>query len=329
MMGLYAHLGKVFTRIVMAEKAPLHTDLADAPESGDAFWLDAADARIRAALWKGGDRGTAFIFNGRTEYIEKYGRIIRQLRERGFSVVTLDWRGQGLSDRPLKERMKGHVEDFTEYQDDVSALLDDSRITALPKPHVLFCHSMGGCIGTRTLNEGLLSPAAVVMSAPMLGLSMTRVETVASKVLIGGSKLIGGRNAFAPDPKPRTPYVQKTDFEDNTLTGDAEHFDWMRKHMERAPDLGLGPPTIGWLEEALNETRALAEAPPPSQPVLYLLGTDEEIVAPDAIRMAAARGPKSELCEIDGAKHEVFMETPAIQSEMWAAVDAFLTAQGI
>lgn len=313
----------------MNDQAPLHNDLAEAPEGGEAFWLEPAGARIRAAIWKGGTRGTAFIFTGRSEYIEKYGRIVTGLVERGFSVVSLDWRGQGLSERPLKERMKGHIEDFGEYQNDVAALMADDRVNDLPEPHVLICHSMGGCIGTRALIEGRMKPAAVIMSAPMLGLSMNRVETVASKVLIGGAKLVGGAKAFAPDPKPRIPYVQKIDFEENTLTGDAEHFDWMRKHLEQVSDLALGPPTIGWLEEALKETEALAEAPAPEAPVLYLLGLEEEIVAPEAIRTAAGLAANAELVEIEGAKHEVFMETPDRQAQAWAAIDAFLERLGV
>lgn len=313
----------------MTDSAPLHNDLAEAPDGGEAFWLEPAGARIRAAIWNGGTRGTAFIFTGRTEYIEKYGRIIAGLVERGFSVVSLDWRGQGLSERPLKERMKGHVEEFSDYQNDVAALMADDRVHNLPEPHVLICHSMGGCIGTRTLIEGRMAPAAVIMSAPMLGLSMSRVETIASKVLIGGAKLVGGATAFAPDPKPRIPYVQKTDFENNTLTGDAEHFDWMRKHLERVSDLALGPPTIGWLEEAIKETKELAAAPAPEQPVLYLLGLAEEIVSPDAIRNAAGRAQNAELIEIDGAKHEVFMETAERQTQAWTAIDAFLAKQGV
>lgn len=313
----------------MTDTAPLHIDLAEAPEGGEAFWLEPAGARIRAAIWKGGDRGTVFIFTGRTEYIEKYGRVIRQLCEWGFSVATLDWRGQGLSDRPLQERMKGHVEEFGDYQNDVAALVNDDRVWDLPEPHVLICHSMGGCIGTRTLIENRLKPAAVIMSAPMLGLSMSRVESVGGKLLIFWSRLFGRNTAFTPDPKPRIPYVQKTDLASNTLTDDAEHFDWMRRHLERVPDFGLGPPTLGWLEEALNETKALAKAPHPEQPVLYLLGTAEEIVAPDAIRAAAARGGNAVLRQIDGAKHEIFMETADRQAEAWTAIDAFLADQGV
>ena len=103
----------------------------------------------------------------------------------------------------------------------------------------------------------------------------------------------------------------------------------MRKHLEKVSDFGLGPPTIGWLDEALKETRELAATPHPEQPVLYLLGSEEEIVSPDAIRSAAARGGKAQLVEIDGAKHEVFMETADRRAQAWSAIDGFLEAQGV
>ena len=44
-------------------------------------------------------KGTVCIFPGRTEFIEKYFEVVRDLRARGFAVAVLDWRGQGLSDR--------------------------------------------------------------------------------------------------------------------------------------------------------------------------------------------------------------------------------------
>jgi len=95
------------------------------------------------------------------------------------------------------------------------------------------------------------------------------------------------------------------------------------------PELALGPPTIGWLEEALKETEALAEAPAPEAPILYLLGLEEEIVAPEAIRNAAGRASNAELLEVEGAKHEVFMETPDRQAEALTAIDAFLKQSGV
>lgn len=95
------------------QAAPFHADVAHAPEGAEAFWLETLDGlRIRIALWRGGGRGTAFVFPGRTEYAEKYGLVAGRLVARGFSVVVIDWRGQGLSTRPPGAPMMGHVRSF-------------------------------------------------------------------------------------------------------------------------------------------------------------------------------------------------------------------------
>ena len=66
---------------------------------------------LRYARWAPppGRKGTVCMFQGRAEFIEKYFETVRDLQARGFAVATLDWRGQGLSDRALADRRKGHV----------------------------------------------------------------------------------------------------------------------------------------------------------------------------------------------------------------------------
>ena len=44
-------------------------------------------------------RGICVLLNGQTEFIEKYFEVIDELRGRGFTVATMDWRGQGGSSR--------------------------------------------------------------------------------------------------------------------------------------------------------------------------------------------------------------------------------------
>ena len=121
----------------MTGEAPFFDDLAEAPAGGSVFWVDAGCARVRAAVCPGGARGAVFLCSGRTEYIEKYGRVIGELTARGFSVVTCDWRGQGLSDRALADPMKGHVGDFAEYQRDVEAVLASPEAAAVGPPRVM------------------------------------------------------------------------------------------------------------------------------------------------------------------------------------------------
>ena len=68
------------------------------------------DIGIRYGVWSGCQselRGTVLLLNGRKEYLEKYHETICDLNDRGFAVVSFDWRGQGLSDRLLPDRNKG------------------------------------------------------------------------------------------------------------------------------------------------------------------------------------------------------------------------------
>ena len=104
--------------------APLHTEIANGPDDGRAYWLTTPDGvRIRIGVWGGGDKGTVLLFPGRTEFVEKYGVTAKGFLERGFSTVAIDWRGQGLADRALDNRLIGHVDDFLDYQKDVEAVL--------------------------------------------------------------------------------------------------------------------------------------------------------------------------------------------------------------
>src|SRR5580704_18069486 len=72
---------------------------------------------IRFARWPAppGRKGTVCVFHGRTEFVEKYFEVTRELRARGFAVATMDWRGQGGSQRLLSDPRKGHVTSFTKY----------------------------------------------------------------------------------------------------------------------------------------------------------------------------------------------------------------------
>ena len=122
----------------------------DAPQpDGQAFWIHTRDKRrCRLGLWRAATpKGTIIIFPGRTEYIEKYASIAADFVARDYNTVTIDWRGQGLADRALPDRLKGHVADFAEYQRDHAALIEAMTALALPKPWTLLAHSMGGCIG--------------------------------------------------------------------------------------------------------------------------------------------------------------------------------------
>ncbi|MEP5187140.1 MAG: alpha/beta hydrolase, partial [Marinomonas sp.] len=153
--------------------APLHEDIARGPGGGSAHWIHTHDGlRLRAGHWPAQTsdqtpaKGTVLLFPGRTEYIEKYGDAAAIFAQNGLGTLAIDWRGQGLADRLLKDAVLGHIDEFANYQADVAAMIELATTLELPKPWFLLGHSMGGAIGLRALMEGLPVQAAA-FSAPM------------------------------------------------------------------------------------------------------------------------------------------------------------------
>ncbi|MFC3179712.1 alpha/beta fold hydrolase [Cypionkella sinensis] len=305
--------------------APLY-DIAEGPDGGRGFWLTAADGvRLRVGLWSHpGAQGTVLLLPGRTEYVEKYGRAATDLRARGFATLVIDWRGQGLADRALDDPMGGHVGDFAEYQLDFDEMVGFARAQGLPEPYYLMAHSMGGCIGLRALMRGAPVKAAA-FSAPMWGILIAAWMRPMAVALTTASRWFKFDSRYAPGTGAKS-YVLTAPFTGNTLTTDAEMWDYMRQQALAHPELGLGGPSLGWLKAALGECHALTLLPAPNLPALTALGSQEKIVdtAPIHARMAGWKGGALDL--YPGAEHEVLMERLAARTRFFDSTTALFRA---
>ena len=291
--------------------APFHAEVADGP-TGLAYWLVAKDGvRIRAAVWGGGIKGTVLLLPGRTEYIEKYGRAAGDFLKHGYSTVAIDWRGQGLADRLQDNRNIGHVGAFPDYQLDFHAVLAALPEMDVPQPMHMLGHSMGGCIGLRSLMENAPVKSAA-FTAPMWGISLTKPKRTAAWVASAMAQTVGMEKSLAPGTFEKT-YVLANPFADNMLTNDSEMFEYMKIQVTAHSELALGGPSLGWLGEGLRECRGLRLRPTPDVPTLTFLGTCERIVDVAAIKDRMARWSNGTLQMVEGAEHEVLMESPLIR----------------
>src|SRR5438045_6388395 len=136
---------------------------------------------IRFARWHPppGRKGTVCLFQGRAEFIEKYFETVRELRARGFAVATIDWRGQGGSERALSDPHKGHVRDFSEYEHDVEAFMKEVVLPDCPPPIFAIAHSMGGTVMMRLARRGSRWFDRIVLSAPMIRLTGSHESSLA------------------------------------------------------------------------------------------------------------------------------------------------------
>lgn len=309
------------------EAAPFRNDLAEGPRDVSAVWATAEDeVRLRVAIWPVSEaHGTVLLFPGRTEYVEKYGRVARDLTAAGYAVVAIDWRGQGFSDRLADDRLLGHVLRFGDYQKDVAALLAQVEAAALPGPRFLLAHSMGGCIGLRALMRGLAVRRAV-FSAPMWGIEIRPSLRPVAHVLPGLARLAGQHLRYTPGNRPVI-YDAETGFDENPLTSDRDHFDYLVRQITSEDQFGLGGPSLHWLGEALKETRALRAGERPSLPVRTWVGTDEIVVSVPAILQVHANWQQAELDIFPDARHELMMESTEIRGKFLSEALSFFDAE--
>jgi alpha-beta hydrolase superfamily lysophospholipase len=309
----------------LAQAPPLFgTDAAPVPAGAAAEWFTGAGgARLRAALFaaKGASRGSVVLSGGRTEPIEKYFEVIGELTGRGFVVLAHDWRGQGLSHRLLRDRMRGHASGSDDFVADFEAMIT-AFAERLPKPWLAIGHSMGGCLTALVLARGETRFAGAVLSAPMLGLQTAPTPPPLTRVLAQILTLVGAGGVS-------TPGGDAASFETNILTHDPRRYARNVGQIAAHPELALGPPTWGWLAfafAAIAELQIGPGAPQVEIPVTIVAAGEDRIIDNAGTRLVASRFPKGHYIEAPGAFHEVLQETDEIRAVFWREFDAVAAA---
>ena len=271
-----------------------------------------------------GRRGTVCIFTGRTEWIEKYYETVRDLRKRGFAVAILDWRGQGLSDRALSDRLKGYVSSFSEFDTDLDTFMRDVVLPDCPPPFFALAHSMGATVVIRSVYRGQRWFDRIVLCAPMLGIAFVRSMTLAAGIVWGmrqwglGAMYVPGRYPGILDLRP---------FAGNILTSDPVRFARNGAVLEAEPMLALGGPTVAWCDAAFRAMRPMTDPNYPArirQPMLIVGAGRDAVVSNAAIEEFATLLRAGSHLMVGGAQHELLMEQDRYRSQLWAAFDAFV-----
>jgi lysophospholipase len=271
-----------------------------------------------------GRRGTVCILPGRTEWIEKYFETVRDLRSRGFAVAILDWRGQGLSDRALSDRHKGHVGSFAEFDIDLETFMREVVLPDCPPPIFALAHSMGSTVLIRAVHRGQRWFDRIVLSAPMLGIAFLSSMTVAGTAL-RVMRLAGFGRMYVPGRFPGV--LDLRPFAGNILTTDPVRFARNAAILEAEPALGLGGPTVAWCDAAFRAMGAIAEPSYPArirQPILIVAAGRDAIASNPAIENFATLLRAGSHLVVNGAQHELLMEQDRYRTQFWAAFDAFV-----
>ena len=283
-------------------------------------------AELRFARWAPppGRKGTVCVFSGRGEMIEKYFETVRDLRDRGFAVAMIDWRGQGHSSRRLRDPRKGYVRDFADYEIDVETFVQQVVLPDCPPPYFALAHSMGGAVMLRLAHAGKRWFDRMVLSAPMIDLPGRRTSFIPT-TLLRIMRLSGQGGRYVPGGNDEL--VGLLPFINNPLTSDPVRFARNAAILEEDPTLGLAAPTVAWADTAFKAMRTFGGYYYPSQirqPILMLAASNDTVVSTPAIEEFAYHLRAGSHLVIAGSKHEILQEQDRYRAQFWAAFDAFV-----
>ena len=294
-----------------------------APAGAQRFTLSAPDgAALNAAFFETPDaRGTFILLTGWSEFIEKYFETVRDLQARGFSVIMMDWRGQGRSERLVADQRLSYIDDFARFRGDLLTLLEEAGARGAPQPYYLMTHSMGGAPALQLLANGDGRFKAAILCAPLTRLSENAlVESVyrglagaMSAIGLGKLGLPGGDNGPAP-------------FDDKALTSDPRRHELFVALQTAAPEAAVRRPTFGWLHAAMAAMDDLHQSDRfvrLKTPVLIISAGRDRLVSSEDHARLAERSPLIERTLIADARHEILMERDDLRAAYWSAVDDF------
>ena len=205
----------------------------------------------------GAPKGTICLVQGRTEFIEKYFETIADFQRRGFQVATFDWRGQGGSERLIRNPRLGYVEHFDDYWTDLASFHAEILLPDCPPPFYL----VGAFDGrARGAVRGRARPHDVRPHLPRRPRWWRSTGShwawrgwhgsAETLCFFGLGRAAGRRGRPTGAPSERT-------FAGNPLTSDLTRYMRSVEVLAARPDLAIGAPTLRWSAAAM---RAMAIA---------------------------------------------------------------------
>ncbi len=232
-------------------------------------------------------RGEIVIVHGFGEHSGRYGALTEHLLANQYSVTAYDQRGHGLSDG-----LPGHVEAFSEYDEDLNKVISLTRSRAAGRPLFIIGHSMGGLVALRYLARRGGAVAGAIISAPLIAVA---IPVPAHKLMIAR---VGAR--FAPRLRLDNE-INPADLSRDPEVGRAYAAD---PHVNRKV-------STKWFAEATHAMEEVkAWAGQIRTPVFVMHGTKDRLASLDATKALFDQIASSdkELAIYDGYYHELFNE---------------------
>jgi len=310
--GAYA---KTMEEAVLPYLAQRRTDVQVTGDGGRPLFCSRFDAESPV--------GTVMLVHGFTENADKFAELIHSLLKNGYSACAYDQRGHGRSWRAegLNDPSLTHVDDFDEYVRDLKCVCDQV-LASMPRPWLLFAHSMGGAVSSLFLEryDGVFEKAA--LCAPMIAPNLSGLPEGAAKLMCEAAKRLGDGKKRILGSKP---YSGPEDFATSCASG-KERFDWYDALKAKTPAFHNNGPTYGWTLEAIRASHMVLDkgaAERISVPVRVYTAEDDNSVMPKPQEAFVSRLRDGKRALVKGSKHEIYRSGDDVLFPWWHGILAF------
>lgn len=259
---------------------------------------------------------TLVIAPGRTEPAFKYAEIAYDFKDAGVNIFLIDHRGQGISERMIKDTQKSYVREFDDYVQDFTTFMNIVKEKSKGRID-LIAHSMGGAISAYYIDQNPQVFTKVAFSAPMFEINTQpyseKVASVLSEVLVAA----GQGTKYAPG---RGPYIPAEDtFEKNEYTHSLARFEMTKNIYVSNPQTAMGGPSSRWVRESLRATKNIHKLQ--NIPSILFQAELDTTVKPG--RQNKYCHTNCKIIPVKGAFHEILMEKDAIRDPVMNKIRSF------
>tara|TARA_Y100001970_G_scaffold177534_1_gene216337 strand:- start:76 stop:1110 length:1035 start_codon:yes stop_codon:yes gene_type:complete len=286
------------------------------------------DIRINYFKIEGAGRKGALVFaSGQGEPFIKYNELYYDLLKMGYSpIYTLDHRGQGYSERLIKDPKKGYVDSFYYYIKDFNSFMKKVVLKDKNKNLFLLTHSTGGAITMLYLMEdrkrhNIFNAAA--FSAPLIKMNTMPIPygfgKWFAKELCKSKKLC---LQYAPGKAKFNAYKR---FFLNPLTSNKIRWKQTQRLVRRSGDIWFNGPTVKWAHEVYKTRHLFKNYKEKIQtPFLFLQADGDILVKSKPQKFFCERmATNCQLIQIKKSKHEILMEKDRVRNKALQYIDTF------
>ena len=271
--------------------------------------------------------GTVALVHGFTENAYKYAELIYSLLKSGYCVLAYDQRGHGRSWQPndLQDHSVVHVDRFQDYVNDLQKVCE-RLLTSLPKPWMLFAHSMGGAVGALFLEQHPEIFTRAVLSSPMIAPNTGGVPAFGATLLCRYANAIGHKKKH---PFFMKPYDGAEDFATSAATS-PERFAWYDAIKAARKEFQSSIPSYNWVMESIGVTKKILAPGEPEKircPLRLYSAESDFSVMPLPQQQFIERVAKGTRTLVKGSRHEIFRSTDDVFFPWWHEVLGFFAEQ--